>query len=178
MTDPVARWQVRLRDHVGMSERERLTAHGLLLKYCETHHVTPVELLARWEEFPDLLARRRPPGNGTPLVAVESFLIHNGVNVFGDILRVAGRPEDMAEQGSWFTRQGGADACRRAGRWHRDVAATHFHRAAFLYAPDRMSWICRMVLSASGRHGCGRHLWSDLWKRGARWSISPLADLQ
>jgi hypothetical protein len=37
-----------------------------------------------------------------PNLAWESFLIHNGVNVFGDITCVTGLPEDLAQQGARF----------------------------------------------------------------------------
>jgi len=35
---------------------------------------------------------------------VESYLVHNGVNIFSDITCVAGRPEDLALQGPQFVR--------------------------------------------------------------------------
>ena len=105
MTDPVAWWQERLAARVGAgpAELERLRAE--LLGYCDRHGVTPEELLKTWTGHPDLTVRRRPGSAETPNRAAESFLIHNGINVFGDIVCVAGRADDLARQGPWFTRE-------------------------------------------------------------------------
>ncbi|MGQ0837494.1 hypothetical protein [Actinokineospora sp.] len=103
--DPVARWQLRLAQRIGMGQAERNLLRAGLDQYCAGHQVSPEELLANWLDHPELTVRRRPGSTEQPNLAVESFLIHNGVNVFGEIVCVAGaRPEDLAAQGSWFTR--------------------------------------------------------------------------
>lgn len=78
-----------------------------LAEFCRTRLVSPAELLYRWAEFPELLVRRRPEVGAAAHRSVESYLIHNGVNIFGDITCVAGRPEDLALQGPQFVRHAG-----------------------------------------------------------------------
>ena len=102
MTDPVALWQDRLKTRVGMDDDERERLREWLLAFCTARDVAPEDLLARWQSYPELTVRRRPGATETPQPAVESFLIHNGVNVFGDIVCVPGRPEDLATQGRQF----------------------------------------------------------------------------
>lgn len=102
MTDAVEHWQRQLAERIGMDADERARQRAGLDDYCTRHAVTPEELLATWLDRPDLTVRRRPGARTAPDLAVESFLIHNGVNVFGDIVCVAGRPEDLAAQGARF----------------------------------------------------------------------------
>lgn len=105
--DPVERWQRRLRDRSGLGSAECARLSAGLAEYCARRQVSPAALLATWMDFPDLLVRRTPGSATAPNLAVESFLIHNGVNVFGEIVCVAGRPADLAAQGPWFTSGGG-----------------------------------------------------------------------
>lgn len=103
MTSPaVTRWVELLSSRVGMSDEEIAGCHRDLLAFCAEHQVCPDALLERWLDYPELTVRRRPAAATAPNRAVESFLIHNGINVFGDIVCVAGRPEDLARQGAWF----------------------------------------------------------------------------
>lgn len=85
-----------------MLEDEISQLQAGLAQYCSRHYVSPDELLGTWLDYPELTVRRRPDPRFTPNLAAESFLIHNGVNVFGEITCVAGRLDDLAEQGSWF----------------------------------------------------------------------------
>jgi hypothetical protein len=101
-SDTFACWHAQLRDRVGLSEAEIVAHHDALDAFCARHRVTPAELLATWQSYPELTVRRRAGAAEAPDVAVESFLIHNGINVFGDIVCVAGRPEDLVMQGSQF----------------------------------------------------------------------------
>lgn len=101
--DPVACRQTRLRDVVGMADAERTLIRAGLDAFCARHQITPGQLLEQWQTHPELTVRRRPKASESPDLAAESFLIHNGVNVFGEIVCVAGRPEDLARQGPWFT---------------------------------------------------------------------------
>jgi hypothetical protein len=103
--DPVEHWQRKLAERVGMDDDERMRLQQRLLAYCARHGVDPVTLLGTWREHLALTVRRRPGATEAPDVAVESFLVHNGVNVFGDIVCVPGAPEDLAAQGDRFVRR-------------------------------------------------------------------------
>ena len=100
----VQRWTRQLAGRVGMTSEEIGRLRAGLDEFCVRHQTDPDTLLATWLDFSELTVRRRPDPGATPNQAVESFLIHNGINVFGDITCVAGRPEDLAEQGAWFVR--------------------------------------------------------------------------
>jgi hypothetical protein len=105
VTDPVEHWQRKLAERVGMDEGERLALEQRLLAYCARHGVDPATLIATWRDHPALTVRRRPGAVEAPDLAVESFLVHNGVNVFGDIVCVPGAREDLAAQGPRFVRR-------------------------------------------------------------------------
>lgn len=92
----------QLAARVGVDEIEAKRLLDALLAFCERHGTDPDRLLAEWESYPQLTVRRRPGAVEPPEPAVESFLIHNGVNLFGAIVCVAGRPEDLAAQGPQF----------------------------------------------------------------------------
>lgn len=98
----VHRWRHELATRVGLSEAEIEAMVAQLEQYCDRHGVVASRLLWSWDERVDLTLRRRLGSTGTPNLAVESFLIHNGVNVFGDLVCVPGRPEDLADQGPQF----------------------------------------------------------------------------
>ncbi len=100
----VQRWTRQLADRVGMTGGEIDRLRAVLDAFCASHQTDPDTLLATWQDFSELTVRRRHDPAATPNLAVESFLIHNGVNVFGDIVCVASRPEDLASQGAWFVR--------------------------------------------------------------------------
>lgn len=104
--DAIERWQRQLAARVGMGPAERSALREQLLVWCDRHEVTPDLLVKTWLDYPQLTVRRRPSAVEAPELAVESFLIHNGVNVFGDIVCVAGRPEDLAQQGRQFVPAG------------------------------------------------------------------------
>lgn len=96
----VDRWQQQLAERVGLGEIEITRLLDGLLGFCELNATDPDALVTTWQDHPSLMVRRR--GSGEPNLAVESFLIHNGINVFGDIVCVAARPADLAEQGDRF----------------------------------------------------------------------------
>ena len=81
MTEPVALWLEELRSRAGVDEGECGRMRSLLLTFCAVRGVSPAELLATWEEHPELTARRRPGAVERPEPAVESFLLHNGIDV-------------------------------------------------------------------------------------------------
>lgn len=78
-------WKQALEHRVGMSAPEIARRVDELQEYCDRAGITPAKLLWSWEERYDVTARRRPDATERPDKAVESFLIHNGVNVFGEI---------------------------------------------------------------------------------------------
>ena len=98
----VRRWQELLAARIGRSDAEIATLVAGLELFCLRHAVSPEHVLNRWESFAELTVRRRPAAVESPNLAVESFLVHNGVNIFGDIVCVPGRPEDLAAQGPQF----------------------------------------------------------------------------
>ncbi len=105
MTSPAARrWTSQLATRVGMTSGEIERLRAGLDDFCASHHTDPDTLLRTWLDYEELTVRRRHDPGAVPNLAVESFLIHNGVNVFGEITCVAGRPEDLAAQGPQFLR--------------------------------------------------------------------------
>lgn len=101
-SDAVRCWQERLAARIGMSDAEIATLMAGLESFCLRYAVSPEHVLHRWESFAELTVRRRPAAVESPNLAVESFLVHNGVNIFGDIVCVPWRPEDLAAQGPQF----------------------------------------------------------------------------
>ncbi len=93
MTDPVAVWQERLKTRVGLDDGARARLRNQLLTFCAVRGLRPAELLERWEEHPELTVRRRPGATEQPDPAVESFLLHNGIEI------ADGRSGDLAAPG-------------------------------------------------------------------------------
>jgi hypothetical protein len=109
MTDDVIeRWLLSLKVRVGPDDAEAAALVAALHDFCDRNGLTPEEVLVHWEEFPELCVRQHPNNGAFPNLAVESFLIHNGVNVFGEIKCVSGTAEDLVEQGQQFVPKGGA----------------------------------------------------------------------
>lgn len=98
MADPVAVWEAGLRKIVGMGEDEIDRHLAALDRFCTAHNVTPVDVVARWQDWPELTVRRSPQSSARPDKAVESFLIHNGINVFGDLICVPRTEEGLRQQ--------------------------------------------------------------------------------
>lgn len=110
-TPAVERWLGKLTELVGLGRDEREERAALLHRYCEERRTTPDGLIERWQDHPELTIRRRCPGLPVTdglVLTVESFLIHNGVNVFGDIVCMPRTAEHLAEQGERFARRPGA----------------------------------------------------------------------
>ncbi|MFC7504111.1 hypothetical protein ACOACQ_18535 [Nocardioides sp. CPCC 206347] len=99
MFDALAHWEQSLRKTVGLDDVE-IDAHlAALHQFCHTHHTDPATLLDRWQEFPELTVRRDgPDSRRRPLLALESFLIHNGVNIFGDLVCVPKNADELRQQ--------------------------------------------------------------------------------
>ncbi len=101
----VERWLVTLRDYVGLSSTEQASMVVALDRFCVEHGMAPDRLLADWMSISELTVRRREPGrpvDDRAVLAVESFLIHSGVNIFGDIVCMPRSRAALAEQGARF----------------------------------------------------------------------------
>jgi hypothetical protein len=105
VSDAVEWWTRQLACRVGLPPEEITVLETELGDFCRRRDVEPEELIEHWRRYPELSVRRNPLSHDAPQRAVESFLIHNGVNVFGEIVCVPGRAEDLAEQGPQFVAQ-------------------------------------------------------------------------
>lgn len=92
----VHRWRDALTRRVGLSTEEIDERVAQLEAVCRHHGITPATLLVSWEERASLTDRRRSGTGERPSVVVESFLIHNGVNVFGEAA-----VRSLARSGAW-----------------------------------------------------------------------------
>ncbi len=103
---PVDLWLRRLAQRLGLPPEECERRRAILLSFCAERGMGPSDLLDRWLADPDLARRRTKPGltrADARLLVVESFLIHNGINIFGDLVCVPVSQKDLADQGPWFT---------------------------------------------------------------------------
>jgi len=99
MNDVVALWEQALREVVGLDDEEIEANLASLRQFCRNHRTEPAYLVTHWQEFPELTTRRDGRATGhRPLPAIESFLIHNGVNVFGDLVCVPKNADDLRQQ--------------------------------------------------------------------------------
>jgi hypothetical protein len=100
----VARWRHQLLHLVGCSMDEADQKIDTLIHFCTTHAISPEHLIERC---------RHPPAaseghtfyskfvcNGDAKVIVQSFLIHNGINIFGELICLPTTEEStVREQG-------------------------------------------------------------------------------
>ncbi|HEX6359604.1 hypothetical protein [Actinophytocola sp.] len=100
--DLVRRWLSALSERVGVPDEIIVRYHAELVTFCRARAITPAVLLRTWQDFPELTVRRRPDACEEPRLGLESFLIHNGVNIFGDLVCLPGCPEDLRAQGTRF----------------------------------------------------------------------------
>lgn len=106
----IQRWSDGLLRVTGLTPAE--VAHRLdrLSQFCLLHGFDPEQVAAECRHSPDRLARRafylqiaqQSPSN----LIFQSFLVHNGINVFGDLICMPSTQEQVvAEQGKqWVTR--------------------------------------------------------------------------
>jgi hypothetical protein len=101
---PIRLWSVRLSEVVGCSAAEIAAKVGSLLEFCAGQGISPERLIDECRVGPERIARRifyldaaaRTPSS----LAVQSFMIHNGINVFGDLICLPTTAEDLLrEQG-------------------------------------------------------------------------------
>jgi hypothetical protein len=87
---PVERWCNELLHIIGCTPREVTEKVDLLLQFCAEQPVSPERLINECRDGPDrmekralyLSAARRTKMN----LVVQSFLVHNGINVFGELV--------------------------------------------------------------------------------------------
>ena len=103
MIGSVKRWAdgMRAEGHDDVTIEARLVE---LARFCERRAVSPDDLVENWLWHPELTVRRRPGTTDLPDPVIESFVIHNGVNIFGDLVCVPSSPEHLAQQGAQFLR--------------------------------------------------------------------------
>lgn len=112
--DPtLRRWRDGLEEHVGLSTVEVEARQAALLQFCRAHGCTPGTLVAACRDGPERLQRQAhylTLASASPArLIVQSFLIHNGVNVFGEIVCMPATPAQVrAEQGAGWVAAGAA----------------------------------------------------------------------
>lgn len=92
------RWRRGL-ERIGHSSTEVEQRQEALLKHCADAGTSPDVLLAAAEA--EFVAGVAPIAADEPLF-VQSFLIHNGINVHGAIVCMPRNPEELREQGERF----------------------------------------------------------------------------
>lgn len=112
--DPaLQRWRAGLVNLTGLTPAEADTRLDVLLTFCQAQGCAPHELVAACREGPERLERRAAYlalARATPAnLVVQSFLVHNGVNVFGEIVCMPATPAQLrAEQGAHWAGAGAA----------------------------------------------------------------------
>jgi hypothetical protein len=86
----VERWCEGLLQITGCAPREIIEKLNLLLQFCAEQRVSPQILIDECRDGPDRIARRAyslTAARRTKMnLVVQSFLVHNGINVFGEIV--------------------------------------------------------------------------------------------
>ena len=100
----VERWRNGLLRVSGCSLREVAQRLDLLLRFCAGQGVSPQDMLEECRHGSDFMARRAvylsAARGGAANLVVQSFLVHNGINVFGEIVCMPATAESvMREQG-------------------------------------------------------------------------------
>ena len=100
----VRHWVHSLINWVGVRSEDVKIRAEMLLSFCEGAEVPPASLLEQVlgdeSKLAGIIAKARTVGLD---LIVQSFLIHNGVNVYGKLVCVPRTPEELAEQGTQFT---------------------------------------------------------------------------
>ena len=105
----VERWRRELLHLTGCSPGEVADRVGVLLKFCAACSVSPEDMIDQCRHGPERSARlnlylRAARGSGASLV-VQSFLVHSGVNIFGELVCMPATVEaTVREQGEQWKR--------------------------------------------------------------------------
>ena len=104
--DPaVRRWCQGLRQVTGLTATETAARLDLLLEFCVRHAVAPQTLVDACRSGPDKMAWRAlylktAQADRRANRVVQSFLVHNGINIFGELVCLPhGSQQVAAEQG-------------------------------------------------------------------------------
>ena len=106
----VQRWSEGLLNVTGLTSAEVENRLDVLFEFCMLRGFDPEEVASECRNSPIRLARRayylqvaqESPSN----LIFQSFLVHNGVNIFGDLICMPSTPEQLvAEQGIQWTPQ-------------------------------------------------------------------------
>jgi hypothetical protein len=104
----IERWRHNLLQIIGCSPDEVSQRVDALLQFCAGEGISPEQMIEHCRDGRDRIECRnyylsRTSGAGLKRV-VESFLIHNGVNIFGDLICVPSTTEALAkEQGTQWS---------------------------------------------------------------------------
>lgn len=86
----VERWRRGLLHLTGCSLGEIADRLGILLQFCAEQGVSPKDMIYECRHGPDRMARRtfylRAARETEASLVVQSFLVHNGVNIFGELV--------------------------------------------------------------------------------------------
>jgi hypothetical protein len=104
----VTRWCEELLHITGCAPNEVLEKVNLLLQFCTEHQVSPERLVNECRYGPDRLAQRAfylNLKNRTKMnLVLLSFLVHNGINVFGELVCMPATIKSLVEhQGDQWT---------------------------------------------------------------------------
>lgn len=99
----IRHWVRSLIHWVGVRSEDVKIRAEMLLSFCESREISPACLLEQAlsdeSKVAEIIAKARTVGLE---LIVESFLIHNGVNVYGKLVCVPRTAEELAEQGTQF----------------------------------------------------------------------------
>lgn len=108
---PVQRWCDALLHLTGCSPPEIAEKMDMLLRFCANHAVSPERMIEECRLGPDRMARRAfylgAARKTQANLVIQSFLVHNGINVFGELVCMPGTTESLErEQGEhWRARR-------------------------------------------------------------------------
>lgn len=107
----IERWRRGLLHVTGLTPAETEARLDTLLQFCAVQGVSPETIADECRRGPHKMARREfylnTAQNTTANRAIQSFLVHNGVNIFGELVCLPLTPEHVtAEQGEqWASRR-------------------------------------------------------------------------
>ena len=101
----IQRWSAGLLHVTGLTPAEVANRLDTLFQFCLQQGLDPETMAEECRKSEDRLARRafylHVAGETSANLIVQSFLVHNGVNVFGDLICMPStREQIVAEQGS------------------------------------------------------------------------------
>jgi hypothetical protein len=107
----VERWRNGLARITGCSAKEIALRIDVLLEFCAEHGLSSERMIEECRSGPDRLERRTfylsAARNSNSNLVVQSFLVHNGINVFGELICMPNTVDGVVqEQGSqWVSKR-------------------------------------------------------------------------